>query len=516
MIARLQRFAPWILAAGAILALYGLFWTLIRGQLELVGEITLVLGLVLIAGFVALQPGRIWAALTGRSARQGGNATVVTLAVLGILALLNVLAARHHYRIDLTAERQFSLSPQTKQVLADLKEPVSVTAFMTPNYYAQQDVRDLLKEYTSASNKIKVEYIDPDQKPALARQYNVTTDGTLVFQVGDRRQDALGSDEQAITSALVKVTRKQAKTVYFLTGHQERDPQDSGQAGYQQVAEALKRDNYDVQTLNLAITSTVPTTTSVLIIASPTVTPTAQELSAINAYVDRGGSLMVLGDPASKVQLTELLSRWGLSLRNDIAVDPSSSFFGDVGTPLVSRFPYHTITKDLGGMTTFFPLARSIAQQNPLPQGVQVDPLVQTSSQSWGETDTQNRQVRMDQGKDTAGPLNLAVAATLQLPAPANGSEAKNARLVLFGDADLVSNDVLSSVQGSVGNEDLFLNAVSWLAEEESLISIRATPPVQRTVTLTPPQIRLVMYTSLLFVPGLVVVAGAWVWWKRR
>ena len=516
MIARIRRFSPCLLAAGAILLVWSLFWSVIRGRAGLPGEIALIVGLAALVGYLALEPQRVWTALTGRTARQGANATVLTLAVVGILVLGNVLAARHHKRLDLTAERQFSLSKQTLQVLASLKEPVTATAYMTGRYYGRQQVEDLLKEYSYHTDKLHFEIVDLEQRPSLAMQAGVTRDGTVVFQAGDRRQETIGYDEQAFTSALVKVTRAEAKTVYFLTGHRERDPQDSSEAGYQQVASALERDNYQVRTLNLAITDTVPSDASVLIIAAPTVTPTTKELDAINAYADRGGSLLVMGDPTSDVTLAPVLERWGLSLRRDVVIDPASSFFGDVATPLITRFPYHDITKDLLGLTTIFPVASSIAQQDPLPAGVEVSPLASTSSDSWGETDRQAKQVRLDAGKDTAGPLNLAVAATRELPAGGEGSEAKHARLVLFGDADLVANDLLSSIQGSLGNQDLFLNAVSWLAEEESLISIRPQTPTQRAVYLTPPELRLVMLTALVFLPGAVVVAGVWVWWRRR
>lgn len=522
MTARLRRFAGPLLGLGVVLLVFGIFWSLIQGQIQLVGEITLALGVVAIAGSIALEPARTWSALTGRTARQGGNATAVTLAVVGILALANFLAARHSKRFDLTAERQYSLSPQTVQVLSGLAQPVKITAFMTPNYYAQQEVRDLIKEYTLHSDKLQVEYVDPEQKPAEARQAGITQDGTLVLESGGRTQQEMGSDEQALTSALVKVTRTETKKVYFLTGHGERDTASSDPLAYQTIDQALQRDNYEVATLNLASQTSVPDDAAVVVIAAPSIAPAAAEYTALNAYVDRGGSLFILGDPDSTVAFKEILDRWGLSLRQDVVIDPASSFFGDAGTPLVSRFPYHTITKDLGGMTTFFPLASSIGEAAQAPQGVQVSPLVQTSAESWGETDRGNQQAKLDPGKDTPGPLDLAVAATLDLPAQGDSgtsgdsTQTKSARLVLAGDADLVANDVLQAAGGSFGNSDLFLNAVSWLAEEESLISIRATPPTTRMVYLTAPQVRLVMYSSVLFLPALVVVAGVWVWWRRR
>jgi len=69
---------------------------------------------------------------------------------------------------------------------------------------------------------------------------------------------------------------------------------------------------------------------------------------------------------------------------------------------------------------------------------------------------------------------------------------------------------------GGVGNVDLFMNAVGWLAEEEELISIRPKPPQQRQVVLTAPQARGIIYSSAVFVPALVLAAGALVWWQRR
>jgi ABC-type uncharacterized transport system involved in gliding motility auxiliary subunit len=516
MIARIRRLAPLTLTAGVILILCGLLWTLVHGRLERVGEVTLAAGLIAVVAYVAAEPARVWRVLSGRRAREGSNAAVVTLALIGILFLVNVLAARHHKRFDLTADREFSLSLQTRQVLASLKEPVAVTAFMTPRYFAAQQVEDLLKEYSYQSDKIQLEFVDPEQKPALARQFGITRDGTVVFELGERRQEAIGSDEQAFTSALVKITREEAKVVYFLTGHGERDPREHTASGYERIAQALERDNYQLDVVNLAITPTVPADAAVLVIAAPTIMPTPEELQAISNYVDRAGSLLVLGDPATDVTLDELLARWGLRLRRDIIIDPVSSLFGDVAAPLASRFPHHEITKDLGGLSTFFPAACSIAAKEPPPAGVTISSLVQSSVQSWGETARESRQVRLDPGEDTAGPLNLVVAATQELPEYDAEGRPGRARLVLFGDADFVSNDVLHSVQGNLANADLFLNAVSWLVEEESLISIRPLPSTSRMVLLTPTDVRLVMYTSLLFLPGLVVVVGAWVWWQRR
>jgi len=84
------------------------------------------------------------------------------------------------------------------------------------------------------------------------------------------------------------------------------------------------------------------------------------------------------------------------------------------------------------------------------------------------------------------------------------------------GDADFSSDGVLTALRGSIGNLDLFMNAVGWLAEEDTLISIRPKEPEFREVILTPPQARAIIYSSVLFVPLIVLAAGGVVWWRRR
>ena len=84
---------------------------------------------------------------------------------------------------------------------------------------------------------------------------------------------------------------------------------------------------------------------------------------------------------------------------------------------------------------------------------------------------------------------------------------------MLIGSPDLISNNSLQQVPG---NQTLFLNSANWVAEEDNLIDVRAPDTISRTVILTAPQMNLVAYSSFLFLPLAVLVAGAVVWWIRR
>lgn len=517
MIERIKPFSRYIAGLGAVALVAAVALFALRGmRLDLPAEVLLALGILGLAAFVVLEPDAVRRALTGRTARYGSNAVLYSVALLAFLTLVNFLAGRHPQRADLTAGGQYSLSPQTVRILKELQTPVQVTAYMTGMYFDRREAEDLLKEYSvRGGERFSYEVIDPELKPALARQAGITRDGTLVFTAGERRQDVFTVSEQEFTSAILKVSSEEQKTVYFLIGHGERDPEDFSQQGFSQAKRGLEQDNYQVATLNLAITDTIPADIAALVIADPQKPLIEDEKKRLQSYLVKGGRALILQDPLNDAGLNELLEPYFVKFENDVVIDPAASLLGDPASPAVSRYRFSQITQDLP--LTFFPRARSISQigEPPTGGGVTLTPLVETSPQSWGETDLQSRQVRFDPGADLQGPRTLAYA--VESPAALGSEEAKTARstktrLVVVGDSDFASNALI----GSLGNGDLFLNAVNWVAEEESLISIRPKPREQRTVNLTGQSANLIFLSTVVFLPLAVLAVGFSVWWQRR
>ena len=183
---------------------------------------------------------------------------------------------------------------------------------------------------------------------------------------------------------------------------------------------------------------------------------------------------------------------------------------------MVQQYPFNQITQNLPA--TFFPRVRSVEQVKEPPQGavdVTVSPLLETSPQSWGETDLQNRQLRYDEGKDLKGPRTLGFS--VESPAALGSEEQKTAkstktRVVAIGNSMFAANAFFNEL----GNSDLFLNIINWLAEEESLISIRPKPPENRTANVDSSNAWRVLFTSIIALPLIVLAVGTSVWWRRR
>src|ERR1700738_1745553 len=138
-------------AVGVVCLLAGLGAWLVQGDFSLVPRILVAAGVLLVGIYIALDPEEVWAKLTGRSALYSGNTLVIAAAALVVLGLVNVLGSRYTTKLDLTANKQFTLSDQSIKVAQALPEPVKVTAWLSANDTRRQDFQTLLNDYASRS-----------------------------------------------------------------------------------------------------------------------------------------------------------------------------------------------------------------------------------------------------------------------------------------------------------------------------------------------------------------------------
>ena len=486
-------------------------------------------GLITTLLYILSQWREVVRSFSGREARYGSLTFASVIVVLALLLGINWLANRRSVRWDLTAAKQFTLSEQTQKVLAGLERPVNIKVFDRTEGFGR--FRDRLEEYRGASDKLNVEYVDVDRQPRLANQYNIQSLGTVVLEYDGRVERVTSDGEQELTNGLVKVIQGTQHKVYFVQGHGEKSPDGSDRDGYSVIAQSLGSDNFATDKLVLAQRD-IPEDTTVLIIAGPTVDFLTPEVDRLNNYMNRGGKVLLMLDPPAKAgssdvtQLVNFAKEWGIDVGTNVVVDASG--IGQVlGTgpevPVAAKYNTHPVT-DRFNLLTAYAFARSVASNSAGANNRFAQNLVETSEQSWAETDMKglmsSAPITRDTDKgDLAGPVSLAAAvsgsASTAPPAPdAKDADTKKpeSRLVVFGDSDFASNRWL----GISGNRDLFLNAVNWLAQQENLIAIRAKDPEDRRITLTAGQDRFIMWLTLLVIPGLILLAGVHTWWRRR
>src|SRR6202171_3645716 len=160
-------------------------------------------GLVCVLAYTLSQWREFAKLFTRRQARYGTLAGVSVLVVLGILVAINYIGAKQNKRWDLTVNKQFTLSDQTRNILSKLDSPLQILVFTREPEF--QTYRDKLKEYEYASKKLSTEYIDPDKKPAIAKQNQIQQYGTIVFDYKGRTERITSSTEQDLTNGIIKV-----------------------------------------------------------------------------------------------------------------------------------------------------------------------------------------------------------------------------------------------------------------------------------------------------------------------
>ena len=493
--------------------------------------VLLVAGSFLLFVALTLNAEELRGLLDLRAARYGAGAAVLALLALGVVAFANAVSYRHSYRWDLTESRRNSLSPQTIQILRTLKAPVNALAFFRADTPGKRNAEDLLNQYASYSGgKFTWRIEDTDRAVALARQYNVDSYGTVVLESGSgpeaKTEKVLDAEEEKLTNALVKVTRSGKRIVYVIKGHGEREIGNTDKSGLSQAKDQMDKANYEVKELVLARDPKVPEDAAIVVVPGPRTDLFPQEWAGLDAYIARSGKVFFMATPFQGEGLARYLAKYGVVLDDDVVIElnPLGQLFGTGPlVPIVNQYDSHPITRDMAGVMTLFPLTRSLEAAKAPPKGVQIDTLARTSRQSWGETDRsvfQKGTAQPDPGEKT-GPLPVALVATVEPPAEAKAGttpvaaeqkKTPKARLVVVGTADFASNQFL----GAQGNRDFFLNVVSWLAEEEDLISVRPKDTRQNPIVLTAAQSNIVLWVPLALIPGSVILCGVVVIVQRR
>jgi len=574
-LARLKQYWIFLLWIGLFLLVAGTTAGLITGQWMTTPTLMVIFGTTALSMWATGQDRITKGFWSRRSTEIGTNAIVSTLAVLGILAAINVIGARYSVRADLTESQRFTLAPESIAIAETLEEPVKVWVF---SFQANPDDEALLENYRRVSDgQIDFEYVDPQTRPGLVQEFGVAADGEVYLEAGDDRQfvqtiDLDGLSEAQLSNRIAQLGAGAASKIYFLQGHGERSITEAQQDGMTRAVKALEEKNFAIEPLTLTGSegaTQIPGDAAVLAIVSPATALFENEVAAISDYLDDGGRVLLTLDPNTEPELDEFAQSWGVELGTGIAIDPERWVQGlGPAAPLAIDYGQHPVTQDFGQNYSLFPVVKPLRINET--EEIAAQPLIFTSDASWEE-------MNLDEGpdweqgeEDRPGPLILAAALSkpVAVEAAAETGEAAEAiepeseatdadaaeseagaidetepiaaddadeaadeeadedtetevdepaapeaRLVVFGDSDFLTDSFFDNQL----NGDLFLNAIGWLAEvDEAQLSIRAKEATDRTLTLTPATARFLAWTALATFPAIGFGASAILWWKRR
>ena len=271
--------------------------------------------------------------------------TVYILVILGVLVAANFLANRYDKTYDATANKRFTLSDETKKVVGELKQNVTIEYFDQSSGF--QAGKDLLDRYANLSPKVHVQYVDLLKNPVLARAMNVSRQGEAIVELGAKREEAKTFDEEGITGRFVRRSKA-------VSGQSAWLPATANIAWTTAPPTACPifrlpcRRQLQGRAGRSAAEGANSTECTVLVIAGPTGDYIQPEVDTIKKYVEDGGRAMFLLDPPLRLgrneisdngALVTLLATWGVTPEKDLLLDenPVSQLVGlDATVPLVT------------------------------------------------------------------------------------------------------------------------------------------------------------------------------------
>ena len=354
----------------------------------------------------SFSPGRRW--------KIGFDVVVRTALVLTVVVMINYLGGIFTERFYLSSQTRIKISPRTVDVLRSVTNHVTVTL-----YYDTQDdfyptILSLLNAYQAVNPNISirtVDYVrDAGEAEKIKAQYklNSPTDKNLIIfdrgggilpkivpgdalakytleQVPNekerefRKKPVAFLGEMMFTSALLTLENSQPFEAYFLQGHGEPSPADSGDTGYLKFAAVLAQNYIQLKPLVLLGDNPVPDDCNLLIIAGPRSLFSNPELQKIDQYLSQGGRLFLLLDYSSlqhPTGLEDILRHWGVNVGSDVVQDSQRTISGsDVE---VYNFSQHPVVNPLTGLALELILPRPVNRinwQNPPTDAPVVDEL---------------------------------------------------------------------------------------------------------------------------------------------
>lgn len=433
--------------------------------------------------------------------------------------------------IDFTKEKLYTLSEESKNQVSKIEQNVTLYFF---GYTDEDTTIALAKQYHDVNDKITVQVINTSERPDLASQYGVSQSSRLVAVQSSQRYKIIDESEmytydsstyqtiditeQKLTNAILDVTIAQKPQIYFLTGHGEYGIDSSSLMG--QLKVYIENDINDVNTLDL-LTSDMPETCDVLVIANPTSDFTDLETEKIQNYINAGGKIMWLQDPyvlnstntdgTNLTNVNKILSQFGISFSKRVVCEQSTSnMIANSPDIIIPQMTYNKIVKDLytDGMVALIDAGKinNVSDEEMEKLGVTASPFLKSTEESFYREDI-NSDITKKLDSDETGPFILGETLTKKI------DDDTESTLVAYSNAMFATNYPIQ-ISGSIGtpitirqNKDIVLNTIAFLSNREDTIRIRKDMGIVNFDTATELENRVVL-CIIFIIPILLIISG--------
>jgi gliding-associated putative ABC transporter substrate-binding component GldG len=453
----------------------------------------------------------------------------------------------------------YSLSPATKELLKNLKDQITVKIIFSKDipYPYNTNIRyalDLLKDYKRiSSGKIILDSAPMENEDALREAASIYGIPPVQLNAIENDQiqikrvymgiafvhaeqietipviDDISNLEYQISSVIKSLLRKDKKRIALITGHGERP--------LNRLKEALK-ESYEIKTVHL---KDEDIDADIALIAGPKNTLSDSELLKVDQYILKGGKVLFLIDRidanpqygfGKKVDtgIEKLLAHYGVTIEPELIYDLSAGMInvsqrrgGFIFTTVVP-YPFfprilslnreHIITRGIETITLGYASPITVNKR----EGIETTVLARTSKRT-GILEApyyvsfERRFTAKDFNKE---PQTVAVILSgrfkTQYPDKKDILKEGESRIVIISDSEFVSDEFIDAP----GNGQFIMNAIDWLAEDDSLISIRSKRVESRPIREMSTSLQKVIRYSIVIIPPFISVLTGIISWRIK
>lgn len=471
--------------------------------------------------------------LKSRNVRGGSYSTVLTAIVIIIILVINVIVSvlpANYTKIDASETKLFTLSKQTTNLLKNVDDDITIY-FVAQSGKEDDSIEELLDKYKAASSgKIKIVKKDPAVDPGFSAKYTEDTleDNSLVLETSKRSRVVQYSDiyvttyeqssssstgyvqsvsfngEDALTSAIDFVVTDSLPKMYIVTGHGESSMDSDLQS-------SIQRENIELVQIALASVSKIPDDASALYIQAPTSDINKDEANVLKEYISNGGNIFYVSwvEKSSTPNLDSVLNEFGISIDEGYACEGNSNY-------ILQQLPYcirpmygsHDIVKPLSdeGKVMAVYYGQNINILEDRKSTLSSTTLLKTTSTGYLKNIDSESSQKSD--TDKSGVMKLAVAVEDAV------DENTTSKLIVISTPMLTDSTLNTYTSG--GNFDFVLNAIGYLCEHGSMISIRGKNITSDSLIVTSGQMTFWIFILMILIPLISIVTGFVVWVRRR
>lgn len=461
--------------------------------------------------------------------KYGGYATLMACVFIAIVIVVNLVIGELNLKVDLTTEKLFSLSKETNEVVAGIKNPIKIY-YLAESGKGNPIYKEAVMAYEKKSKFVVVKEVDPVLNPGFVESYKknpediIASNSFIVKNEGNQRFRVVTEKEltyynqyskktnlrveQAITSAIDYVTKDKLPRVYVLTGHNE-------EAVSPVVLEDYKNQNYDVKEINLLKEDLIVAEENVLLVNAPKNDLAKEEVKKVREYLSAGGRAMVFVsfNSSNLKEFNTLWSRYGVQVEQGYLIEQDQAkVVGNNAINIIPDFGQHDITKLLreGSIYPMLPRATALSLTNQKKSQTEVTPLLQTGNQAFLRTNIANVSPSKT-ADEKAGVYNMAVAIKETNYDTMNNSNITT-KLVVVGTPYIMEQSALMVP----GNRYFLINSMNWLSDQKDVVSIVSKEMSGDTVQVNGAKALIYSGLFLVVLPLLVIAYGIFVWLRRR